>query len=521
MSSSPHPRGRADSSPRFPCTETCPPSLGPGRSSPATSPSVRMATRYERVRTKPSVVDLLGEPPDSRPVLEGSTRRTTQGEAHRFRRAVASLLLTAVVSACDDGQLPPAPELPEAATASGSSVDLSSVEPLVFGQPDKHFLELSEIAPEFGGAYLEDGALHVWSTTGLFPEGLTPGSDRPVVVHTAVYSFDELARWHRLLYQTLENTAQWIDIDERANHLSAAVPDRTAARQELQAAGVPEQVYQLYDVEPMKAIQTLRDEFRPVPGGVEVEAPEVGLCTAGFNVDHWEWGKTVVVPSHCTPTIAIVDSLQFNQPFAGGLIGSEVFDHPGWTSGCDSDKICRYSDAVVVDYASGIDYELGKVARPTEVGSITINESNPRFGINHEELSIFDGENVRWVGRTSGWQEGEVTKTCATLNGSDVDGYPSNLRLWCQGKQSAKPQGGDSGAPILSFAEPDFGEYDLVGIILTSQGWFSPIEGIRKELKPNSSFECDGLATTATGGCGEGDGGGGNTCDDDPTAIEC
>lgn len=435
--------------------------------------------------------------------------------------ALAVAFLSAAFGACSpDRGFPPGPEPPAAEVVSTATVDISTIEPLVFGQPDRHFLALARRSPEFAGAYVKDRNLYVLSTSGRFPEGLTAGTDRPVIVRSADHSFEELARWHRLVYETLGNTAQWIDIDERANRVAVAVPNRQVAREALLTAGVPEGVYVLHDTEPIQLTKTLLDEFRPVPGGVQT------FCTVGFNVEHWEWGKTFVIPSHCTDVMLSVDGKPFHQPEGGGLIGTEVFDHPGFTGGeCSSGKVCRYSDAVVVDFASGIDYELGKVARTTGIGSITIDDSNPRFGINHEELSIFSGYNALFVGHVSGWQAGEVTTTCASVQDVAHVKFPSNLKLLCQYKMSVAAQEGDSGSPVLTHAEPAFGEYDLAGMIWARSGssssWFSPIEGIRKELKPNTSFECDGLVTTASGGCGPGQGGSSSECSDSPTVIEC
>jgi hypothetical protein len=148
------------------------------------------------------------------------------------------------------------------------------------------------------------------------------------------------------------------------------------------------------------------------------------------------------MPSHCTRELFVADNTPMFQPGdTGNFIGVEVFDHPGGiqSSGyeCPDGFRCRWSDAAVFQYASEVDFEHGKIARPVGTGSLTVDGANPRYFITHEAHNSFDGMSLHWVGRTTGLRTGTVTATCTTVNGSRL-GF-EDVIWWCQHLHSAAP----------------------------------------------------------------------------------
>jgi len=72
---------------------------------------------------------------------------------------------------------------------------------------------------------------------------------------------------------------------------------------------------------------------------------------------------------------------------------------------------CRYSDTAFSYKYGGVSASLGYVARPTTVGSITINHSNPTFRVIGKRTPT-TGLAVDKVGRVTGWTKGIVISTC-------------------------------------------------------------------------------------------------------------
>ena len=461
--------------------------------------------------------------------------REASSVRHPF--SLLPVLLALALVACGEAPIASPTEIEPGMSIApvGGGVPTISDEPLVFGEPDASFLRLSERAPAFAGYYVQDGRAHILSTSGQLPQGLTVRTELPLVVREADHSWETLTRWHRRVYETLITSAQSITISERANRIVVATLDHSAARNLLEEAGVPENLYALVETEQITFTQSLTDAFASIPGGVQIHSPEQflgqgALGTLGFNVDHWLWGGTFVTTSHATYQMFSTDGSPFRQPFAGGLVGTEIFDHPGWTSNCPSGYVCRYSDAALIAYEAGIDHQLGQIARTTGEQSTTIDSSEPRFLIAAERLSVTTGTSLWWVGQVSGRRSGEVVETCTTTNISNLQFTPVPAILWCQHKHSRTPLVGDSGAPVFRPPDPLDGTVRLAGMVwgkatgtFSNNSWFSPLAGIRSELNPNGSLDCDGLATTIYGGCGAPSGGTDDDCDfdDHQAIIEC
>lgn len=400
----------------------------------------------------------------------------------------------------------------------------------IYGPLDAYYLSLAREHPGFGGLYFANGEMVIQTKSGQVPKGLRR-IGHPAVAKRAspvAFSFEDLARWYGPFVDAVATT-EWYqaDIDERANRLEGVVADVGATRRALQQAGVPSAVYTLRVGSPMRPAKTLRDKFRPIPTGVQIDIfsmTEGHRCTAGFNLSHWEFGPAMVTASHCTSLTAELDvgGARVHQAVAGNRVGTEVFDHEAFAHPDCPEDYCRYSDAAVISYADSVSYQLGKVAKPiTNSGSIEV--AGLRFTIVDSDITgPADGTPLFHVGRTTGWNTGEVEATCANVNWYSHQNYG----LLCQYESGwGGIEGGDSGGPVL-IPSPSSDSVTLAGIqhshqtdaTLDKDTWFSPMGGIRWEIKPNTDLECDGLLTTHDGGCGDSggsgswDGGGGDDC---------
>lgn len=248
--------------------------------------------------------------------------------------------------------------------------------------------------------------------------------------------------------------------------------------------GIPASGYRVEIVEPIHQVATLRDAFRPTVGGIQIHFGGY-LCTLGFNVDY---GSTpsFITNSHCTNNQGVNDGTDYYQPLSSssGVVADEV-DDPAYSSlsGCSSGKRCRYSDAARAAYRAGVGSTRGEIARTSGAnnGSLTVDGS---FYVTEESNSTTFSGTINKVGRTTGWTQGNVVATCATVNVSGSD-----IQLLCQtmvqkrGKRIVN--GGDSGSPTFQIISGT--TVRLVGILWggSSNGdlfVMSPLKGIEDEL---------------------------------------
>jgi hypothetical protein len=179
----------------------------------------------------------------------------------------------------------------------------------------------------------------------------------------------------------------------------------------------------------------------------------------------------------------------------GNLIGNETADPKFFTNKtnkiCPISYKCRYSDSAFDQLASGVTADLGFIARPDTVGgSLTIAGS---FRVVSEATSNATvGETLNKVGRTTGWSQGPVTRSCVHTG---VSG--SNIALLCQDFVRASVAGGDSGSPVFKIT--DTNDVQLYGILWGGGGSdfvYSPMANIQRvgELGPlttcASGFTC-------------------------------
>lgn len=211
--------------------------------------------------------------------------------------------------------------------------------------------------------------------------------------------------------------------------------------------------------------------------------------------------------SHCTNERKVpggVDGAVIHQP-VNPLIGSktvatETIDPS--LSEMDHDQCalgyrCRYSDAAFAELDDDKNLDLGKIAKPRAVDDREVNPAGTTFSITSDSGTFRVGDDVYFVGRTSGWQEARVTETCTYATTKQ---RPSGRRFVCVGEARVTSDGdaekGDSGAPV--FINTSGNNVRLVGSVFAGSGGtfkFSKLGLIYYELGASEVWN------TCTSGC--------------------
>ncbi|MDQ3997470.1 MAG: S1 family peptidase, partial [Gemmatimonadota bacterium] len=242
-------------------------------------------------------------------------------------------------------------------------------------------------------------------------------------------------------------------------------------------------------VEPIRFAATLRDRFRPTQAGIQIHF-SLFVCTLGFNVSH-SGGRSFVTNSHCTDHQGGVEGTEYAQPSRSvdpTVIAIEAADPEYFTwrenVACPVGRRCRYSDASRARYSDAVESSQGLIARTTGPNnrSITVDVKNPFFEIVDQDNATTRfkiGTEVNKVGRSSGWTQGPITRTCVHTNV-----FGSNITQLCQTFVAAGVIGGDSGSPVFTISGQN--RATLVGILWGGSGSslyvFSPLKQIRDEL---------------------------------------
>ena len=274
------------------------------------------------------------------------------------------------------------------------------------------------------------------------------------------------------------------DHDERANKLVFGVENANAVpgiQRALAALGVRSDEYTVEVTEPIRQLATLRDAFRPTQAGVQIHFGQY-VCTMGFNVDH-AGGRSFITNSHCTNRQGGTEGTTYAQPsrtIDPTVIATEA-DDPAYFSGgvCPKSKKCRYSDASRAAYGSTASIR-GDILKTTGANNSSLTVAGV-FTVTSQDNTTSNfpiGTVLNKVGRTSGWSQGPVSRTCVNTN---VSG--SRIHQLCQTFVDAAVAGGDSGSPVFSITSGD--NVQLVGILWGGgTGYFvmSPLKQIVQEL---------------------------------------
>lgn len=140
------------------------------------------------------------------------------------------------------------------------------------------FLEVSTRVPEFGGAYLSEGALHIWLTVPTDANLLRAqralrqfgGSDfesDKAVAHRGKYTFQQLHQWRGELTELVSiDGVTGTDIDERINRVVIGVDNpeslSSSLESQLSASDVPRDAVEVVQQDPLAQIPG-KTNFRP------------------------------------------------------------------------------------------------------------------------------------------------------------------------------------------------------------------------------------------------------------------
>ena len=403
---------------------------------------------------------------------------------------------------------------------SGDSDDNGGTGTSQYKTHDELMLDIGRRVPEFGGMYLseDNSILYVYVTDGyedvlkreevkeaiedVLKAGLT--TRRELRLIQAQFPMSKLYEWYIELQGPVFRNPNVVmtDLDEGQNRIEIGMDDRDAIaglRASLASLNIPEKAIVISVRErPVLAAHTLRNRAtgNELEGGYQitgtVNGAELGFCTLGFNtIRNGEAG--FVTAGHCTeraPWDGGVDGTVFHQPDSAtnpAAIAVETID-PLFSADnrrCEAGRVCRLSDAAFVRLNAGISQNVGKIAKTTAVGSLTVDH-NAKFRIVAENTITVEGEIVNKVGRTTGWTSGPVIDTCMK---TDLEG---NRTLLCQTVTNVESEPGDSGSPVFKWADSgDLWDVELVGVLWAGNSnpdpnrndeppvmWFSPIGNV-------------------------------------------
>jgi hypothetical protein len=440
-----------------------------------------------------------------------------------MRRILIPLLLAAAASACERATEPVAPEF----ESTSASYSMSQMQVSQDPTPDQ--AAVAAVVPGFGGYYLASGL----PTVNLTEPSQRPAAEQALAtflssrgfsasdlrVNQVQYSYQTLDAWYRQAWPVAlaVSGAVFSDLDERANRLRFGAANLTAVlniRSALAPLGIPTNAVSVQVASPIEQLASLRDEIRPVKGGLQINFLDMGgvrtlsyLCTLGFNAIAGG-ANSFITNSHCTHVQGGVETpTDYYQPLMDPdgdrivnpelYIGTEVDDPHYWTGlGCAIPGFfCRYSDSSRAEYAPGVSSQLGHIARPEKFNAnrvyadddpslLVIDDRKPTFRLVAKQSHSVMGEQAHKVGRTSGWTSGEVTGTC--INSVVLGTLPPIIQL-CQTRVDGYADSGDSGSPTFRPTNLNNGRSTLLGILWggavdRSSFVFSPMWGIDREL---------------------------------------
>jgi hypothetical protein len=346
------------------------------------------------------------------------------------------------------------------------------------GSIDAVFLQVNNEVAGFAGVVREEGVRVLLLTDGgRFYEARSalasrlPGRqfESATVWRPVDYEWRELASWHAAVIPLLAlDEVLSTDANERLNRLVVGVraaSDMLVVREAAARRGIPAAALVLRVATRPVQLVDLEDRVRPTVGGLRINDGGAGDCTMGFNVTYGGV-RRFMTNSHCTADYGEVDGRAFYQDdhgVSGDSVGVESVDPPLMDFGtfCPTGREdCRWSDAAMVSYASGVTRRKGGIAKTTAShrwnGSSTIAGN---FTISGKYNPPSVGDTLHKMGATTGWTYGDVDETC-----ENWDVSPGNVFfLMCQDFVNAGAWHGDSGSPVFQLLAND--TVKLAGIL--------------------------------------------------------
>lgn len=337
-------------------------------------------------------------------------------------------------------------------------------------RPEEQFLfDVERVSPGFGGFYLDrQFKVHVFMKRG----GDTEGAIRTIretfssgklpsplgmkiseyVGEIAQFSISELAESRDALFQAVNEgrlpSAVSLDLSEQSNRVALAVENaegKNTARALLRDLGTDEAKVTL-------EVRSRPRETRGVPsvidgiidtiaGGVAVRWGSSDGCTSGFVA--WRSSvKGVVTASHCSSQEWNTDATSmFNDPYGFRQIGTETYDPAGYSCGF---RTCRGSDASFYTLQSGVEGNVGLLARMDSLNRRNFDSANPYWIITAVEQGLYYGLPLEKTGATTGRTIGYTGATCFDYMNDGVFGKTRT----CQAHAVLIVNDGDSGGPV-------------------------------------------------------------------------
>ncbi len=312
----------------------------------------------------------------------------------------------------------------------------------------------------------------------------------------AQYDFVTLRNWRNAAADPVlgASGALALDLDEARNRLTVWIASSGAqagVQSALTSAGVPLAAVIIEGSGGVTAHQTLQNFFRPLRGGLQVQNAAATTCSLGPPVPAGP-APAYFTASHCTPAFWANTGVNFfqNVVLAANLIGPEINDPAGWA--CGGGWICRRSDAARVGINAGVP-AANQIARTTGFavgwapGSINMAGVVPFNVVNPPQPAPFVGQWVDKVGRSTGWNRGQVTNTCVNVNAPPP--APAMRRVVCQSFATYMSAGGDSGAPVFLWLAGGLNAR-VAGV---NWGAIATAAGPRAIFSPSGNIAADGV----------------------------
>jgi len=385
--------------------------------------------------------------------------------------AVGGMAFALAIAACVDEREPTGPADPGATKTSSQHTP---------GYPEeRRSVELARVIPGFAGFFYDTSGNIVVSLKDLSGPQATRNVLRPlfraelsrarvrhpqadVLVRDANHSFLDLKEWRDDLNGQIWTIpgVVWLDLDEVKNRVVMGLdvgvdpgPVRFLAR----GLGIPELAVEFEVTKPYVPEQTLRDEFRPIEGGIQIQRVSgtgAVSCTLGFAA-LWNNQQVFLTAGHCSPNVTGTDNVAQFQPRAPlthadsatiSAIGREILQ---FSEPCGSRR-CSYSDAALYGLVPSPAWGLGRIAQPVS-GCFPGPCNPPVLNIAPRPYWVIDttyqgfvvNDLVSKIGSATGWSQGSVSRTCVDVSPS------SGVTYRCQMFATYGADDGDSGAPIL------------------------------------------------------------------------
>lgn len=366
---------------------------------------------------------------------------------------------------------------------------------------EETFVDIDSKVPGFGGLYVDGNQMKIYLTDTSKKDkaikeiiSIKKIPKGGVEILQGKYRFSDLKKWKEdagILFDI--KGLVYIDADEEKNRLSIGVDNidlSVEVEQKLIQAGIPKDAIVVVKTDPIEYKYTLQDRIRPIQGGIQIRYNSF-LCTESFNGIR-DGINGFVINSHCSGRQGGVQDTLFYQPLYQILpdfIGTEIADPVYSKAKCSAwrikGKVCRYSDSAYASLASGVSHDQGIIEKTDGVNTRSLDVLGD-FRITNEGSSIV-GDIVNKVGRTTGWSQGSVSRTCVHTG---VLG--TNIVQLCQDYVDALSEEGDSGSPVFSITNSHLtDDVELRGILWggNSAGTtfvYSPIANVERsdELGP-------------------------------------